>query len=76
MDRAVLEQLLAEAEMRISIGEARVERQRDLVAELERGGRDASQAVQILRDLEAYLGLHTGRRDQLRAELEAPPLKN
>src|SRR5262245_50598969 len=69
MDRAVLEQLLADGEMRISDCETRVERQQELVAELVRDGRDTRQAVQILRDLEAYLGLHTGRRDQLRKEL-------
>ena len=48
MDRASLEQMLAEAEQRVTLSEFRISRQRELIAELERNGHDADQAISLL----------------------------
>ena len=56
MDRATLEQRLAEAEQRVTLGESCIERMRSIVAELERAGHDcthANQTLDILLDMQA-----------------------
>jgi septal ring factor EnvC (AmiA/AmiB activator) len=71
MDRAWLEEQLAQAEMRISEGEAHVARQRDIVAELANDGDDLKSAQTLLAQLEKMLANHVADRDRIRAELAA-----
>jgi uncharacterized coiled-coil protein SlyX len=71
MDRAWLEEQLAQAEMRISEGEVHVARQRDIVAELANDGDDLKSAQTLLAQLEKMLANHVADRDRIRAELAA-----
>jgi hypothetical protein len=49
--------------------EKRIERQRRLAAKLQRGGRDAGQALTLLCELQKSLALHIQRRDRMLCEL-------
>jgi hypothetical protein len=66
MDPGELQEHLAQAQRHVEEGERCVARQLAIVAELERDGHDTRQAVQLLCKLEAWLGLHTRRRNSLR----------
>ena len=48
MDRASLEQMLAEAEQRVTLCELPIARQREVIAKLERDGHDTDQALDLL----------------------------
>ena len=48
MGRANLEQTLAKAEQRVTRYELHIARQREHIAELERNGHDANQAINLL----------------------------
>jgi hypothetical protein len=69
MDPGELQEHLAQAQRHVEEGEGHVARQLAIVAELERDGHDTRQAVQLLCKLEAWLGLHTRRRNRLRKKL-------
>ena len=69
VDRTLLEEQLAETERQVLEGERRIARQRQIVAELERGGQQSWDATELLRRLEYLQALHVARRDRLRNEL-------
>jgi hypothetical protein len=65
MDRYALQRHWAEAEQRVWRGQQNVNRQRRIIAELERDGHDANQARQLLSTIETTLRLHIEDRDQV-----------
>ena len=73
MDRDILERHLARVEERIAIGATNIARQRELIAELERDGHDASQANQMLAQFLDLQAMHIADRDRLIKELSEPP---
>jgi len=74
MDRDILERQLTKAEEQVVIAAQNVARQRELVAQLERDGHDASQAQKMLEQFLKQQALHIADRDRLIKELsELPP---
>jgi hypothetical protein len=69
MNRATIEEHLALAERHVSEGERHVSRQRELIAQLERDGHDATQAHDLLLQFEELQEMHLADRDRLRDEL-------
>ena len=70
---STLEQL-ANAERQVSEGQSRIDRQRQIIAELERDGQLSWDTAELLRRLEVLQAIHVAHRDRLRKELglEAP----
>jgi len=74
MDRDTLKRHLAKVEEQVAIVAQNVARQRELVAELERDGYDATQAKKMLEQFLEQQALHIADRDRLIKELsELPP---
>jgi hypothetical protein len=74
MDRDTLKRHLTKIEEQVAIVAQNVERQRELVAELERDGYDAAQAKKMLEQFLEQQVLHIADRDRLIKELsELPP---
>jgi hypothetical protein len=71
MDRAMLVEHLEKAERHVALGEEHLERQRRVVAERQRQGLDANEAVDLLMRFEQLQTMHVAGRDRLRAELGA-----
>jgi hypothetical protein len=71
MNRVTIAGRLALAERRVAAGEEHLGRQRGLISELERHGRSADQARDLLRVLEDTHALHVAHRDRLRKQLGA-----
>jgi hypothetical protein len=71
MDPKLLRDHLALAERHAAEGEDHIERQRRILAELERDGHDTALARKLLATLEATQAQHVANRDRLRRELEA-----
>jgi hypothetical protein len=71
MDRRMLEGHLAQAERHVLKGESHIDRQRQLVAELERDGDDITLATKLLLQFEQLQAMHIADRDRLRQELGA-----
>ena len=69
MERAFLEQRLAEAEIHVLDGERLVERQRTAIKERRRDGVEVTLATELLAMMEETLALHIADRDRLRREL-------
>jgi TorA maturation chaperone TorD len=69
MDRAMLEQHLAQAERHVTEGENHITRQLQLIAELAEGGHDLRSAQELLTQFESMQKLHVADRDRLRTEL-------
>ena len=69
MDRAALEQLLREAEVRLYREEREIARQREVIAALKERGDDASQAKLCLRRLESAQARHIAERNRLFKQL-------
>lgn len=69
MDRALLEQHLAQVERHVAQGEAIIARQRRIVSELERDGHDAGEARDLLAQFQEMQAQHITHRDRLRREL-------
>jgi hypothetical protein len=69
MDRATLKEHLAQAEQLVARGEQRIADQRKLIAELEQGGQDPSQATQLLAQYEELQGMLIVNRDRLADDL-------
>jgi hypothetical protein len=65
MDRETIVSELARAEWYITSGQDKIAQQRQLVAELEMGGLDATEAHKELTRLEAAQRLHSEHRDAL-----------
>ncbi len=70
MDRSMVLDHLALAERHVTEGEQHVNRQRELVAELRRKGKDTFLAQQVLQQFQELLHLHVTDRDRLRRELQ------
>ena len=69
MDRQMVLDHLALAEQHIADGKATIERQRNLVVELEQGGHDTSKARELLREFLQTQKSHEEDRKRLRREL-------
>ena len=69
MDRDILERQLTKAEEQVAIAAQNVARQRELVAQLERDGHDASQAQKMLEQFLKQQALHIADHDRLIKEL-------
>ena len=69
MDRALIVQHLAQAERHIASGQQRIERQRQIIGELECDGRDLATAKHLLAQFEETQLLHIKDRDRLKKEL-------
>ena len=69
MERALLEQRLAEAERHVLEGERLVQRQRATIEERRHAGLEVELATDLLAMMEDTLGLHIADRDRLRREL-------
>jgi hypothetical protein len=68
MDLTMPQEHLAQAERLVLEGERHVARQRQIVAELGRDGRDTKEALDLLRRLEEWSALRIDDRDRLRKE--------
>ncbi|MBV9434173.1 MAG: hypothetical protein JO137_20310 [Hyphomicrobiales bacterium] len=68
--RATNELHLSEAEAHVAEGMRHVENQREIIANLERGGHDTFEAEWLLRTFEDTLAMHVAHRDRLRKELD------
>ena len=69
MDREILKQHLRLAEKHIAEGTEHVERQRQIVDELVRNGKDPRRSMDLLTLFEETLAGHTEERDRLQDEL-------
>jgi hypothetical protein len=69
VDRKKLEQDLAHIDREIARHERHIERERQLIAKLETGGRDASEARERLVAIEAFQVLRLADRELFRQEL-------
>ena len=69
LDRAALEQSLADAEQQIAGGELRVAQQSAALAELERSGQPVDHAKYLLAGLRLLLAAHRDNRARLLKEL-------
>lgn len=69
MDRGMLEQHLAMVEGHVFLGEGHIARQHELIAKLERNGRDSGEARSLLGSFEEMQVMHLAHRDRLQREL-------
>ena len=69
--RAMILAHLWNAERHVAEGEDHLARQRDIILELRKAGRDTMQAEDLLRHFEASQAFHIAGRDFLIAELAA-----
>jgi len=71
MDRAIVEEYLAQAERHVKQGDRHIESQRRIVAELERSGHieAAGRARSLLTQFEEIQLAHIADRDRLKEEL-------
>ena len=70
-ERVVLEQYVRQAERQVATGERSIARQRQLVQQLEREGRDATEACELLQQFEKLQQAYLTDRDRLRDLLES-----
>jgi hypothetical protein len=69
MDRALLEEHLAQAERHVTEGEYHVGHQRAVIEDLTKRGHDTREAENLLREFERTLALHEAARDHTLDEL-------
>ena len=69
MDRAIIQDHLAQTERHVSQGKEHISRQREIIADLERGGHDSKAARALLVQFEEMQALHIADRDRLLREL-------
>jgi hypothetical protein len=69
MDRKLEQRHLQEAERHVAEGREHIEKQRRIIAELERDGHDTSTARELLETLEQSHRIHEEYRDLIKAEL-------
>lgn len=69
MERALVEEHLAQAERHVAEGERHIAEQRARITEAERNGLDTAQAKDLLLTFEETQVLHVADRDRLRVEL-------
>ena len=70
MDRHTLQEHLAKSESHVVIGKRNIARQRQIVADLEQDGHDATTARKILDAFEVLQRLHVQDRDRTAWELQ------
>ena len=70
MDRQQTKDHLALAEEHVALGATNVARQREIIAELERDGHDATQARELLVQFEQLQAMHVAGRERLQRELD------
>ena len=68
--RAMIRDYLALAEQHVAEGERNIAEQRETIAELERDGRDTTQARALLEQFEEVKVLHIEGRDRLLKDIE------
>jgi hypothetical protein len=73
MNRNILLRHLEQAEAHVAQGVRHIERQRQIVADLERGGHDAERAREALKLFEDMQALHVANRDRLVGALREEP---
>jgi hypothetical protein len=71
-ERAMAERHLAQAEAAVRLGRAHIERQCEIILELERDGHDFGQAKDLLATFRDVQTQHEVHRDRLLAELGFP----
>jgi hypothetical protein len=69
MDRGTLRQHLAQAQHHVAEAKRHVDRQEELIVQLERDGHDTSEAVKVLATMRATQALHEQNVARLLAEL-------
>jgi hypothetical protein len=69
MNQVMLKAQLSAAERHVANGEHRIALQREIVAELERNGRDSVRATLVLRSFEQSQAFDIAHRERLRKEL-------
>jgi hypothetical protein len=69
MDRNLIMEHLSLAERHVSESTARVERQRELVKQVQQDGHDIDQALKLLSQFEELLAMQIQDRDRMRAWL-------
>jgi hypothetical protein len=70
MDRAMLQQHLAQAEQHAALGQNHITKQESLIAELDRDGHDTTEARKVLATLRDTQKLHEQSVERIIAELE------
>jgi hypothetical protein len=70
LDMTMTVRLLSEAELGIAERQRCIERQREVIAELERDGHDATQPKTLLKTFEVSQGLRVAERDRLSETLK------
>ena len=73
MDRRNVEMNLEQAKRHVAIGKGDIERQRNVVAELQRDGHDTKLAQELLLSFERLQAMHVADVERLTAELAALP---
>ena len=68
-DRALLHRHLKEALDHVARGEAHMRRQREVISEFERDGRETALAKRLLAEFEAMQKMHIADRDRIIKEL-------
>lgn len=71
LERAVIKSYLAQVEQAARLGREHLDRQIEIVADLEKDGHDTHVARHLLRTFEDVQAEHEAHRDRLRAELRA-----
>jgi hypothetical protein len=71
MERATLEDHLAQAERHVAEGEEHIAQQRELVTKIEREGHDTTSALFLLSQFEEMQQMHIADQERLRGELAA-----
>ena len=69
MQLKMLEEHLAQCERHVALGERHLSRQREIIAELDRGCRDSTRARELLVIFGETQAMHVAHRDRLRDEL-------
>ncbi|MBU6464097.1 MAG: hypothetical protein KGK01_09830 [Bradyrhizobium sp.] len=71
MDRAILEQHLAQAQRHVIEGLEHLGLQEQIIADLERGGHDAAEALKVLATLRKTQATHEDSVKRILSELKA-----
>jgi hypothetical protein len=70
MDRAILQQHLAQAERHVAQGRHHIAKQESLIAELDQDGHDTADARKVLATLQTSQRLHEQSFERILVELE------
>jgi hypothetical protein len=75
MDRQALERQRLQVKRDLAVANKRIERQRQIVADLERNGKDCATARLVLQEIEATQVVYAAEADRLAEELETAPVQ-